>query len=92
MSKDRPEAVVHELSHRRLTQASARVLEAVTSELTEVRARTGAASPATTEWAGMGLSAEFELGLRDVAVAAGYQASMRTAATIWQRSLAEFLR
>ncbi len=37
-------------------------------------------------------SDEFELGLRDVAVAAAYQASMRTAATIRQRSLAEFLR
>jgi hypothetical protein len=98
MSKDGPDAVVHQLAHRRLTQASTRVLDAVTGELAEVRARTG--SPGSTgsldaagsAASGLGLSAEFELGLRDVAVAAGYQASLRTAVTIRQRSLAEFLR
>lgn len=88
----RSNGVVHQLSNRRLYQACGRVLDAVTDELAEVRARTGA--PATTEadWAGIGVSEEFELGMRDVAVAAAYQASMRTAATIRQRSLAEFLK
>ena len=46
----------------------------------------------STSGPSIGVSAEFELGLRDVAVAAAYQASMRTAATIRQRSLAEFLK
>jgi hypothetical protein len=98
MSKDGPDAVVHQLAHRRLTQASTRVLDAVTGELAEVRARTGstaspdAAGSPSMGSTGLGLSAEFELGLRDVAVAAGYQASLRTAVTIRQRSLAEFLR
>lgn len=88
-----PYAVVHQLSNRRLLQASGRVLDAVTDELAEVRARTGASAPTTSDdWSGIGVSAEFELGMRDVAVAAAYQASMRTATTIRQRSLSEFLR
>jgi hypothetical protein len=88
----RPDAVVVQLANRRLLQASMRVLDAVADELAEVRARTGAIPAATDEWSGIGVSAEFELGLRDVAVSAAYQASMRTAATIRQRSLADFLR
>jgi hypothetical protein len=85
-------AVIHQLSNRRLFQASARVLDAVIDELAEVRARTGDASTASDGWPALGLSEEFELGLRDVAVAAAYQASMRTASTVRQRSLNEFLR
>jgi hypothetical protein len=84
--------VVHRLSNRRLFQASARVLDAVAEELAEVRARTGSTAAGAVEWSVIGVSAEFELGLRDVAVAAAYQASMRTATTIRQRSLAEFLK
>jgi hypothetical protein len=93
VSAVRPDAVVVQLANRRLMQTSVRVLDAVADELAEVRARTGA-SPAATddEWSSIGIGAEFELGLRDVAVSAAYQASMRTAATIRQRSLAEFLR
>jgi hypothetical protein len=94
-------SVVHQLSNRRLFQASARVLDAVTEELAEVRARTGGGPTAADYYAagageaddwGIGVSAEFELGLRDIAVGAAYQASMRTASTIRQRSLAEFLK
>jgi hypothetical protein len=71
------------------------VLDAVVEEVAEVRARTGnvtAAAAAAGDWTGIGISAEFELGLRDVALAAAFQASMRTATTIRQRSLAEFLK
>jgi hypothetical protein len=91
--------VVHQLSNRRLFQASARVLDSVTEELAEVRARTGSGPSAADSYGdlgaddwGIGVSAEFELGLRDVAVGAAYQASMRTASTVRQRSLAEFLK
>jgi hypothetical protein len=87
-----PDAVVVQLANRRLLQASSRVLDAVADELAEVRARTGAIPTVTDEWSSIGMTAEFELGLRDVAVSAAYQASMRTAVTIRQRSLAEFLR
>jgi hypothetical protein len=83
--------VVHQLSNRRLFQASGRVLDAVADELAEVRARTGN-TPEQTTWSGIGISDEFELGTRDMAVTAAYQASMRTATTIRQRSLSDFLR
>ena len=96
-----PHPVVHQLSNRRLFQAAARVLDSVTEELAEVRARTGSGPSAADDYAageygaddwGIGVSAEFELGMRDIAVGAAYQASMRTAGTIRQRSLTEFLK
>ncbi len=80
--------VVHQLSNRRLFQACSRVLDAVAEELAEVRARTGSTGPDPSD---LGSSEEFERGMREVSVAAAYQASMRTAATIKQRSLADFL-
>ena len=56
--------VVHRLSNRRLYQASARVLDAVADELAEVRARTGDTSMLDADWSVLGVSEEFELGLR----------------------------
>ncbi len=85
-------AVIHQLSNRRLFQASARVLDGVVDELSEVLARTGTPSADNDGWTALGLTEEFELGLRDVAVAAAFQASMRTASTVRQRSLNEFLK
>jgi len=87
------DAVVHYLTNRRLYLASARVLDAVADELAEVRARTGSGSfSASDEWAGIGVDAEFSAGMHDVSLAAAYQASMRTATTIRQRSLSDFLK
>jgi hypothetical protein len=84
--------VVHHLSNRRLYQACGRVLDAVAEEVAEVRARTGDAGGGDSGWSGLGRTEEFELGLRDVAVGAAYQASLRTSSTVRQRSLADFLR
>jgi hypothetical protein len=83
------DAVVHLLANRRLHQATARVLDSVAAELDAVRIRTGGGP------AGMsGLPGErddFDQELRNATAAGAYQVSMRTGATIRQRSLSEFL-
>jgi hypothetical protein len=87
MSSDDRFAVVRDLTNRRLYQASARVLDAVADELAQVRARTGG-GPAPT----VAFPADYDIALGELATGAAYQASMRTAASIRQRSLAEFLK
>jgi hypothetical protein len=82
-------AVVHQLNNRRLYRASGRVLDAVHDELAELRARTGEGSAtALVEITGF----DFEAASAELTEAAAYQASMRTATTIRQRSLMEFLK
>lgn len=53
-----------------------------------MRARTGN----TGKRSGIGIGEEASRGLREFSVAAAYQASMRTAGTVKQRSLADFLQ
>jgi hypothetical protein len=76
------------LSNRRLLQACGRALDAVADETGEVRARTGN----TGKRSDIGSDEDFARGLREFSVAAACQASMRTAGTVKQRSLTDFLQ
>ncbi len=81
-------AVVHQLTNRRLYQASARVLDAVVDELAHVRRRTGGGPDLPL---GGPTPGDYDLDVDSVAAVAAYESALRTAVTIRQRSLAEFL-